>query len=112
MPNRMVRLVTTSIVAFAASAGVLAQQFEYPKALKVDQVDTYNGVAVADPYRWMVDDNAADTAAWVEAENKLTFGYLEKISFRKTLTDRVVALNNYEKVSAPSRKGGYVFFRR
>ena len=112
MPNRMIRLVTTSIVAFAASAGTLAQQFEYPKARKVDQVDTYHGIAVADPYRWMEDDNAADTAAWVEAENKLTFGYLEKIPFRKPLTDRVVALNNYEKVSAPSRKGPYVFFRR
>ena len=112
MPNRMIRLVTTSIVAFAASAATLAQQFEYPKARKVDQVDTYHGIAVADPYRWMEDDNAADTAAWVEAENKLTFGYLEKIPFRKPLTDRVVALNNYEKVSAPSRKGPYVFFRR
>ena len=112
MPNRMIRLVTTSIVAFAASAATLAQQFEYPKARKVDQVDTYHGIAVADPYRWMEDDNAADTAAWVEAENKLTFGYLDKIPFRKPLTDRVVALNNYEKVSAPSRKGPYVFFRR
>ena len=112
MPNRMIRLVTASIVAFAASAATLAQQFDYPKARKVDQVDTYHGIAVADPYRWMEDDNAADTAAWVEAENKLTFGYLDKIPFRKPLTDRVVALNNYEKVSAPSRKGPYVFFRR
>ncbi len=97
MPNRMIRLVTTSIVAFAASAATLAQQFEYPKARKVDQVDTYHGVAVADPYRWLEDDNVAETAAWVEAENKVTFAYLDKIPFRKPLTDRVVALNNYEK---------------
>ena len=70
MPNLMIRLVTTSIVAVTASAATLAQQFDYPKARKVDHVDTYHGVAVADPYRWMEDDNAADTAAWVEAENK------------------------------------------
>ena len=112
MPNRMIRLVTTSIVAFAASAATLAQQFEYPKARKVDQVDTYHGVAVADPYRWLEDDNVADTAAWVEAENKVTFPYLDAIPFRKPLTDRVVALNNYEKYSAPSRKGPYVFFSK
>jgi len=96
----------TSVVALAA------QQFDYPKTRKVDQVDTYGGVKVADPYRWLEDDTSADTADWVQAQNKLTFGYLEAIPFRKALTDRVIALNNYEKISAPSRKGPYVFYNR
>jgi prolyl oligopeptidase len=112
MHHRTTKFIATYVLAIVASAATLAQQFEYPKTRKVDQVDTYHGVGVADPYRWLEDDNAAETAAWVEAQNKLTFGYLEHIPFRKSLTERVIALNNYEKVSAPARKGPYVFFRK
>jgi prolyl oligopeptidase len=108
----MTKAAAAYALVAAATTVALAQQFDYPKARKVDHVDTYNGVTVADPYRWLEDDNAADTAAWVEAENKLTYGYLEKIPFRKSLADRVLALNNYEKFIAPSRKGPYVFFRK
>ena len=55
----------------------------YPTAKKVDQVDDYHGVKVADPYRWLEDTDSADTKDWVEAENKLTFSYLEKIPYRE-----------------------------
>jgi prolyl oligopeptidase len=112
MANRTITIATGCAVALVLTAATTAQQFEYPKARKADHVDTYNGVTVADPYRWLEDDNSAETAAWVEAENKLTFGYLAKIPFRKSLTDRIIALNNYEKVAEPSRKGPYVFFRK
>ena len=37
---------------------------------------------VADPYRWLEDDNSPETAAWVEAQNKVTFPYLERIPYR------------------------------
>ena len=112
MSNRTKHVVVTMALAFVASAALLAQQFQYPKTRKVDHVDTYHGVTVPDPYRWLEDDTSAETAAWVEAQNKVTFAYLQKIPFRKSLTDRIIALNNYEKVSAPSRKGPYVFFTR
>ena len=56
--------------------------------------------------------NSPETTAWVEAENKVTFPYLERIPFRQQLQARVKALNDYEKSSAPSRKGGYFFFRK
>ena len=106
------KFVATTLFAVIASAAVLAQQFQYPKTRKIDHVDTYHGVSVPDPYRWLEDDTSAETAAWVEAQNKVTFAYLEKIPFRKALLDRILALNNYEKVSAPSRKGPYVFFSK
>jgi prolyl oligopeptidase len=113
MINRKKQLILTSALALLTTCALVAQQaFEYPKARKVDHVDTYHGVAVPDPYRWLEDDNSAETAAWVEAQNKLTFGYLEKIPFREAMTKRVKALNDYEKVSAPFRKGTYVFFNR
>jgi prolyl oligopeptidase len=113
MYRSLKKSVATSGLFLIASAVLVAQQaFEYPKTRKVDHVDTYHGVAVADPYRWLEDDNSAETAAWVEAQNKLTFSYLDKIPFRKAMRDRVVALNDYEKLSAPSRKGQYVFFSK
>jgi prolyl oligopeptidase len=95
-------------------AGVYAQQaaprLDYPQTRKSDQVDTYHGTAVPDPYRWLEDDNSAETAAWVEAQNKVTFGYLERIPYRAALKTRLEALFNYPKYSAPSRKGEHFFF--
>ena len=54
----------------------------YPETKKVDTVDTYFGTEVPDPYRWLEDDRSAETEAWVKAENKATFGYLDKIPFK------------------------------
>src|SRR4051794_4853290 len=97
-------------LAFAAIVSAQPASLSYPVAKKVEQVDVYHGVKVADPYRWMEDDNAPATAAWVEAENKVTFPYLEAIPYRRQFQDRVKALNNYVKYSSPSRKGPYYFF--
>ena len=96
----------------AASVVALAQPLQYPTTRKVDHTDTYHGTKVADPYRWLEDDTSAETAAWVEAENKVTFPYLERIPFRQQFQDRVKALSNYERYSAPSRKGQYFFFSK
>jgi prolyl oligopeptidase len=95
-----------------AAASLVAQPFQYPTAKKVDQVDVYHDVRVPDPYRWLEDDNSPETAAWVEAENKITFPYLERIPYRQQLQARVKELNNYAKYTSPSRKGPYVFFRK
>jgi prolyl oligopeptidase len=108
--------VVTSGVLVLVTAALAAQQaaspLDYPKTRKVDHVDTYHGVKVPDPYRWLEDDTSEETAAWVDSQNKVTFGYLEKIPFRKSLTDRVIALNDYERISAPFKKGPYVFFSK
>jgi prolyl oligopeptidase len=79
---------------------------------KSDHVDIYHGTTVPDPYRWLEDDMSAETAAWVEAQNGVTYPYLERIPFRAALQARVLQLNDYEKYSAPSRKGPYFFFSR
>jgi prolyl oligopeptidase len=67
---------------------------------------------VPDPYRWLEDDTSAETAAWVEAQNSVTLPYLAQIPFRAELQARVLQLNDYEKYSAPLRKGPYFFFSR
>ena len=72
----------------------------------------YFGTKVADPYRWLEDDNAPEVAAWVEAQNKVTFGYLDSISFRPQLRKRLEKLLNYPRFGAPSRRGEYFFFSK
>jgi len=112
MPTRTNRWLCTACTILTATAALVAQQLQYPETRKVEHVDTYHGVKVPDPYRWLEDDNSAETAAWVEAQNRITFGYLEKIPFRKPLLERIRRLNDYEKYSAPSRKGPYFFFSK
>ncbi len=79
---------------------------------KSDQIDVYHGVSVPDHYRWLEDDTSPETAAWVEAQNNVTFPYLERIPFRTRLHARITGLNNYEKLSPPVQKGPYFFFTR
>jgi prolyl oligopeptidase len=101
-------------ILLSASALLLfsAQKLEYPKPKKVDQVDDYFGTKVPDPYRWLEDENSAETAKWVEQENAVTFAYLEKIPFRQQVKQRIEKLYNYPKYSAPARKGEYFFFSK
>jgi prolyl oligopeptidase len=82
----------------------------YPKAKTVDQVDAYHGVKVSDPYRWLEDTDSADTHDWVEAENKLTFSYLDKIPYRGAIRDRLTKLWNYERFTVPGQQGGRYFY--
>src|SRR5215468_4717550 len=90
----------------------LGQSLDYPQTRKDDQVDDYHGTKVADPYRWLEDDNSAETAKWVEEENKITFGYLEKIPFRAKIRERLERLYNYPKIGSPFRKGDLYFFSK
>jgi prolyl oligopeptidase len=87
-----------------------AQKPQYPQTRKVDHTDTYHGVKVADPYRWLEDDNSPETAKWVEEQNKVTFAYLEKIPYRAKIKERLEQIYNYPKIGAPFRKGALYFF--
>jgi len=85
---------------------------QYPQVHKVDVVDDYFGTPVADPYRWLEDPDSPETKAWVEAENKVTFGYLEKIPFRNQIRDRLTKIWNYERYSVPQQEGSYLYFSK
>ena len=82
----------------------------YPQTAKSDVVDTYFEQTVADPYRWLEDDRSAETEAWVKAQNKVTFGYLEQIPYREQIKQKLAASWNYEKVTAPFKEGKYTYF--
>ena len=105
----MKRLIFMMMATLATTA-VNAQGLQYPKAAKDGTVDEYFGTKVADPYRWLENDTSAQTAAWVEAENKVTNAYLQKIPFRGKLLKRMTELSNYERISAPRKRHGKWYF--
>lgn len=82
----------------------------YPQSQKGSTQDTYFGTLVDDPYRWLEDDLSAETKNWVKAENEVTEDYLSQIPYREQIRKRLETLWNYEKVSAPSVEGNYVYF--
>ncbi|MFB6454630.1 prolyl oligopeptidase family protein [Chitinophaga sp. Hz27] len=85
---------------------------KYPETKKVDITDEYHGNKISDPYRWLEDDNSAETKAWVHAQNAITQDYLSKIPFRNDVKKRLEELWNYPKTSAPSKKGKYYYFSK
>ncbi|MFO8235619.1 MAG: prolyl oligopeptidase family serine peptidase [Bacteroidales bacterium] len=84
--------------------------FEYPETKKVDTVDTYFGTEVPDPYRWLENDTSQEVKEWVEAQNEVTFNYLEQIPFRSKIYDRTEELRDYPRMSAPNKVGDKYFF--
>ena len=100
------------MIISALAAPVLAQRLEYPKTKSVQQVDEYHGVKVADPYRWLEDDNSAETKAWVEAQNAVAMPYLHAIGERQAIHDRLTKLYNYERYGTVfTRRGRYFYLR-
>ncbi len=97
--------------AMAAGVGK-AKSFHYPDAPTADVVEDYHGTQVADPFRPLEDPDSKETRAWVEAENKITFGFLEKIAAREPLKERLTRLWDYEKFSVPFEEGGRYFYLR
>lgn len=86
---------------------------KYPETRKdLSVVDDYFGVEVADPYRWLEDDNSEETEEWVKAQNKVTFDYLKQIPYRDKIRDYIEKRYNYARYSTPSRKGNYYFFSK
>ena len=85
-------------------------KLNYPITKKGCVVDNYFGADIADPYRWLEDDRSDETAAWVTAQNKVTFAYLAQISYRDTLKQRLTDIWDYEKVGAPFIEGAYTYF--
>ncbi len=85
---------------------------KYPLTKKVDVEDNYFGTIVPDPYRWLEDDRAEDTKAWVVEQNACTNAFLDQIPFRAAIRERLTKLMDYEKFSQPFKEGAYIYFYR
>ncbi|SFQ47001.1 prolyl oligopeptidase Serine peptidase. MEROPS family S09A [Flavobacterium akiainvivens] len=98
------------LISFGATAQM--KDIKYPETRKDATTDSYFGTTVPDPYRWLEDDRSAETAAWVKAENEVTFNYLDQIPFRNTIKARMEKLWNYERISAPFKEGDFTYYYR
>ncbi|MBN2295216.1 MAG: S9 family peptidase, partial [Pirellulales bacterium] len=106
-------LIAAVFCQFAFAAAVdNPQELAYPQTKRVDHVDVYHGTKVADPYRWLEDDarESKQVAAWVAAENEVTFKYLHSIPQLEPIRRRLTELWNYPKYSSPFKEGGRYFF--
>jgi prolyl oligopeptidase len=113
MPKHLF-IAAGAFILLASCSGEMSDKkaYAYPVTRKVDTIDTYFGMQVADPYRWLEDDNSDSTKNWVDAQNALTQDYLSKIPFRDKIKKRLEEVWNFEKMSAPGLKGKRYFYSR
>ncbi|MBW4684488.1 MAG: prolyl oligopeptidase family serine peptidase [Komarekiella atlantica HA4396-MV6] len=81
------------------------KRLSYPSPRQSNQVDNYHGTLVTDPYRWLEDPDSEETKTWIEAQNKVTFGYLSEIPAREKIKQRLTKLWDYEKYGIPFKEG-------
>ena len=112
VPRALALLCVVSLACRSRDPGPPQANLEYPVTRTVEQVDEYHGVKVKDPYRWLEDDNADETKAWVDAQNAVTFAYLETIPERERIRARMEELINFERYTVPFEEGGRYFYKR
>ena len=105
-------LTVAAVALLVTGCSTLSPQMNYPLTSKTNVVDNYHGTTVADPYRWLEDDNATATKEWVEAQNEVTFAYLNAIPGRAAIKARLTKLWNFERYGVPFKEGGRYFYSR
>ena len=109
--NRILIIVSALTILISCDNAV-NKKIDYPVTNKVSVADTFFGTVITDPYRWLEDDLSDETAAWVQAQNQVTFGYLEKIPYRGQIKEHLTKMWNYEKYSIPFNEGDYTYYSK
>jgi prolyl oligopeptidase len=104
--------LTIIVMSILTSCNTTVKKIDYPVTQKGDVVDEFFGTKVPDPYHWLENDMSSQTAEWVKAQNKVTFGYLEKIPYRNEIKARLEKMWNFEKFTSPVTEGNYVYFSK
>jgi len=106
----MKKLTILVLTICSLSLNLIAEDtMQYPKTRKEKVVDTFYGLKVEDPYRWLEDDNSEETGEWVKEQNKVTFSYLNELPGRNEIKERLTELWNYSCIETPFTKAGRWF---
>jgi len=90
-----------------------AQKINYPKTKTGNVVDFYHGQKVFDPYRWLEQKDSPEVQAWADSQNSLLHSYLDSISFRPAIKERMTELFDYPLNILPARRDNrYFYFQR
>lgn len=100
------------IITMPYFSQIKSMKITYPITKKVDTVDTYFDVKVADPYRWLENDRSEETKMWVNKENEITHHYLEQIPYRDSIKSIIEKVWNYERISSPKKHGDYSYYSK
>ena len=111
----MKHFISKSLTLFVFSLSILIscesnKSIDYHNTKKIPVADSYFGTEVIDNYRWLEDDMSNETENWVTKQNETTFAYLNEISLREQLKNRLTDLWDYEKISSPFKEGKYTYF--
>jgi prolyl oligopeptidase len=106
------RLAAAALAVLMTSAASPPPRLRYPETRRDDVVDDYFGTKIADPYRWLEDDNSPETAAWVKAQNEVTRAFLDAVPERARIRSRLERLWDHERFGTPEKRGGRYFFER
>jgi len=111
---KSIHAMTRIACVLVCGSALMAQtaSFKYPPPRQGDTVDNYFGTTIADPYRWMEDLNSPELKRWIDAENAVTFKYLDALPVRDALKTRITELYNYPRVTAPRFVGRHYFYSR
>ena len=112
MTRPTLRAVLALTAGACSLAALAAEAPRYPETRKIEQIDSYHGQRIADPYRWLEDDNSAATKTWVQAQNRFTESYLQALPQREPVRKLYTELFNYEKIGLPLKQGGRYFWSR
>lgn len=111
-PMKLFPLLTLPTLLVMPTFAADSAPLKYPVTRQENVSDDYHGTRIADPYRWLEDDNSKETKAWVKAQNEVTFGYLKTLPRRDEIKARLTKLWNFERIGRPFEKGGRWFFTR
>ena len=103
-----------SIYVAATTAAAPAQKATPPVAPVRPVTDTYWGQQVVDPYRWLEDQNSAESKAWMRAQADYTRGVLDTLPGRQVFASEMTRYMNAAEftITDVQLAGDFVFYRK
>jgi prolyl oligopeptidase len=111
-PRKTLLAISIPVVVLSLLAAVPGAERRPPKTKTDDVKDSYGSVQVADPYRWLEDQKAPETRAWIDEQNRYSESYLHDFPGRDAIRRRLGELLKVETIGVPQEHGGRYFFTR
>lgn len=116
MSHKLFPLIAVILsIGFSSQAGfmVSAQEHKSPPKTRTDNVtETLHGLKVNDPYRWLEDQNSAETRKWLEEQIDYAHSVLGSVGGRERIKQRLEELMKVDLITPPVVAGTRYFITR